>query len=562
MGNVKPNPSFRGVRESEFPIEWCPDGDEGKTWIQDSLHNPFPVTPLDFSFLEWIDGGIQDAARGFGLPVAVHDRHFNGYLYICTEISETSDPGRPWDNQEVEAKVHALSDSLETRWEIDWLPEINQHLDILESFPLADTSRAGLLDHLEGLEDKFKRIWRIHFDLYIPILSSIKRFQDLFDDLFGPGGPLIGLELLAGFENRTLQNDLEQWKLSELARNLPLVKEAFARESLASIAESLGQHQQGRQFLDRFANYLTCYGKQNDRLSICSSFWVEDPLPVWGNIKALMTTPHEGPAISQSRLVARREELIKNYRGRLEQYPVAIRNAFDHTLASAQDAMRLREDHSYPLDKRSLFVARQTVLELGRRLSLEGFIDQPEDVFYLYVNELRDCLRSARAGSVIDLIGKRKEQQRWFSAIVPPLIVGTVPEDESPMDLLSIVMQQVEGDEPMGQPSPGIWRGTPGSPGCVRGKVRVIEGLKDAAKLAPDDILVTRTTSPSWTSLFGRIGGLVTDTGGVLCHGAGVAREYGIPAVVGTKTTSTSLTDGQEIEVDGDKGEVRLIESK
>ncbi len=102
-------------------------------------------------------------------------------------------------------------------------------------------------------------------------------------------------------------------------------------------------------------------------------------------------------------------------------------------------------------------------------------------------------------------------------------------------------------------------QGTSGSPGTARGPARVVRSLAEAGRLQPGDVLVAETTAPPWTPLFATAAAIVTDTGGVLSHCAVVAREYGIPAVVGTGAATATIEDGQLIEVDGDAGLVRLI---
>ena len=102
--------------------------------------------------------------------------------------------------------------------------------------------------------------------------------------------------------------------------------------------------------------------------------------------------------------------------------------------------------------------------------------------------------------------------------------------------------------------------GNPGSPGKVQGTAKVIRSLNEADKLDKGDILVAETTAPPWTPLFATAAAIVTDTGGILSHCAVVAREYGIPAVVGTGVATSMITDGQTIEVDGDAGRVHLFD--
>ena len=116
------------------------------------------------------------------------------------------------------------------------------------------------------------------------------------------------------------------------------------------------------------------------------------------------------------------------------------------------------------------------------------------------------------------------------------------------------------GTPPQPPREPGVLEGSPGSPGVVRGPARVVRSLSEAAEIQQGEVLVAETTAPPWTPLFATAAAVVTDTGGILSHCAVVAREYGIPAVVGTGRATSLIRDGQLVEVDGDSGTVRIIE--
>jgi rifampicin phosphotransferase len=120
-------------------------------------------------------------------------------------------------------------------------------------------------------------------------------------------------------------------------------------------------------------------------------------------------------------------------------------------------------------------------------------------------------------------------------------------------------MTKFFGGPPPVQTDQAVVTGYAGSPGIARGPARVIRSLVDAARLQPGEILVTETTAPPWTPMFATAAAVVTDTGGVLSHCAVVAREYRIPAVVGTGVATSKIADGQIVEVDGDAGIVRLV---
>jgi pyruvate,water dikinase len=124
---------------------------------------------------------------------------------------------------------------------------------------------------------------------------------------------------------------------------------------------------------------------------------------------------------------------------------------------------------------------------------------------------------------------------------------------------VSVALRKFFGAPPVATDERAVIRGNPGSPGKVAGCVRVVRSLAGAGKLQPGDVLVVETTAPPWTPLFATAAAVVSDTGGILSHCAVVAREYGIPAVVGTGNATSLLVDGQLIEVDGDAGTIRIV---
>jgi rifampicin phosphotransferase len=117
------------------------------------------------------------------------------------------------------------------------------------------------------------------------------------------------------------------------------------------------------------------------------------------------------------------------------------------------------------------------------------------------------------------------------------------------------------GTPPPESADPTVLTGLRGSPGSASGVARVIRSLGDADRLGAGEVLVTETTAPPWTPLFGRAAAIVTDAGGILSHCAVVAREYGIPAVVGARAATRSIRDGQRVEVDGTRGTVRILDA-
>lgn len=189
------------------------------------------------------------------------------------------------------------------------------------------------------------------------------------------------------------------------------------------------------------------------------------------------------------------------------------------------------------------FQYKRALLEEAERLVREGVLSMPEDIYYLSLEELHDVVRTKRADE--RLIRQRQEAFRSYQALSPPRVLtsdgevlsGTYRRDHLP---------------------PGALVGLGVSAGVVEGRARVISTMAEAA-LEPGDVLVTTYTDPSWTPLFVGLRGLVTEVGGLMTHGAVIAREYGVPAVVAVERATLLIRDGQRIRVNGTDGLVELL---
>jgi pyruvate,water dikinase len=185
------------------------------------------------------------------------------------------------------------------------------------------------------------------------------------------------------------------------------------------------------------------------------------------------------------------------------------------------------------------FVYKRALLEEAGRLALR----EKEDIFYLTFPELREVVRTNRVDDA--LIARRREAFRSYQALIPPRVLTSDGE--------ALTGEYRRDDVPA-----GALAGLPVSAGSVEGRARVVLDLAQAA-LEPGDILVTAYTDPSWTPLFVAIAGLVTEVGGLMTHGAVIAREYGLPAVVGVVGATRLIADGQRIRVHGTDGYVEIL---
>jgi pyruvate,water dikinase len=189
------------------------------------------------------------------------------------------------------------------------------------------------------------------------------------------------------------------------------------------------------------------------------------------------------------------------------------------------------------------FVYKQALLAEAERLVQANVLREKEDIFYLTFEELHDVVRTNRVDD--QLIGRRKDAFRSYQALTPPRVLTSDGE--------GIAGAYRRGDLPA-----GALVGLPVSAGTVEGRARVILDMAEA-DLEPGDILVTAYTDPSWSPLFVAIGGLVTEVGGLMTHGAVIAREYGLPAVVGVEQATKLIRDGQRIRLHGTDGYVEIL---
>jgi pyruvate,water dikinase len=243
----------------------------------------------------------------------------------------------------------------------------------------------------------------------------------------------------------------------------------------------------------------------------------------------------------------------------LKGYPSNVRDEFEFLLEASAAAVVLTEDHGYWIDFQATYRVRRVIVEIGKRLAEAGTLAKAEDVFFLRRDEIAPALGASPAPDHTGLVEARRKEMERFASLKPPLFMGT-DYGPPPPDLLSTALGKFFGEPAEQDDVEDTVAGNAGSPGKVRGTARLVRSLDEADKLGVGEILVAETTSPSWTPLFATAAGIVTDTGGILSHCAVVAREYAIPAVVGTGVAMSRIRDGQTIEVDGDAGRVQLID--
>jgi rifampicin phosphotransferase len=377
----------------------------------------------------------------------------------------------------------------------------------------------------------------------------LEDLADLYESIVDDAAPGDALALIGGRadELQAVETDLEALvamirAMPELVGDIPVVDMIGMPAARPEAAEFL-------EALDAFLARHGHLGQNWDNLAEAS--WVEEPHILMAEIAKRASEPPATTAHERRvRLAERALILSARARDRLADDPDRLQT-FEETLAAAQLIGPITETHNYWIDRMVQSQVRRLAMRVGGRLARDGVVEMPIDVLYLYQAEITELLRAPanRRG----LIAERRAAHSHWSARRPPRRVGKPVQDEDGGD-----GDRFDGVR-VASTSPDEVRGTGASIGVARGPARVVHDQASFGAVQPGDIIVCPSSNPSWIPLFAIAGGLVTDTGGVLSHAGVVAREFGLPAVVGTEEGTTRIADGRLVELDGSTGVVRLL---
>jgi pyruvate,water dikinase len=325
----------------------------------------------------------------------------------------------------------------------------------------------------------------------------------------------------------------------EVVAFLQHVEDEGFLDELAKLAGGREARDAVRAFLDKYG--MRCVGE----IDITRPRWTERPatlVPViLGNIKNFQ------PGAAEQRFERGRQEAWKKEQEvleRLQALPDGERKAEEakRMIDRVRTFIGYREYPKYGMVSR-YFVYKQALLEEAERLVQAHVLREKEDIFYLTFQELHDVVRANQVDD--QLIHQRKDAFRSYQALTPPRVLTSDGE------VVAGTYRRV--DVPA-----GALVGLPVSAGTIEGRARVILDMAEA-NLEAGDILVTAYTDPSWTPVFIAIKGLVTEVGGLMTHGAVIAREYGLPAVVGVEHATRLIRDGERIRVNGTDGYIEIL---
>ena len=530
--------------EAPMPTDWTvpePTAMYVRASIVEQL--PDPLSPL---FADMIDGAVTRSLQSLfnellgeelirdddvGLPT------INGYAYYRYRRSGM------WRLMWKSPKAFRVLPSSQGRWRNYSHPKYRR---IVRDWSARDLSEMSTDELLAGVEELVAAAAEYYtaVQTIIPIAATSEVLLTRFYDAVvrGKGDPPAQVFVL-GSDSEPIRAEKSLYELATWTRSHQGLAESLlgtpSQEFLEQAAAS--DDSVWHEWHTRFQHHLGAYGHTVYNLDFMNPVPADDPAPLLETLRFFVSGKGVDPYERQRRLVVRREEAAAAVLGRLD--PVRAK-AFRRLVHWAQNVAPVREDALADVGLAWPQV-RRMLTEIGRRLQQAGVINKPDDVYWLHRSEIAEDLRS-----LADQVEQRKELWRGQRRATPPQLLPKGGWGDMWRNWMPAASEEQTGD---------VIKGIAGSAGTITAPARVLGGPQDFGQMQPGDVLVASITTPAWTSLFAMASGVVTDIGGPLSHSSIVAREYGIPAVLGTAVATRRIQSGQQIKVDGDAGTVTLL---
>ena len=530
-------------------------------WMKDTTHWSAPMTPAGASILlPAIEAGLAEVLPEFGFPLErLALRTFGHEVYTQEiEVGGKHNPGSPppwWAGAiafrlvpplrrlvQNAASARQKFESYPRAWRESRRNEWDQKIVAESKVVLTTMNDDQVLDHLRHLiDDVVVAGVLVHFKLMVPDMVAVHELAEFCEQKLG-WKTAQTLELLAGLSTTVTQP----------ANELAEIAERAGAPAVAHGLDAIRKTKAGPQ-LDA---WLARWGL---RVIDC------DPgSPTIAEFPALVLGLLRQPRMSSAAQEKTRQATVARARAGLDE---SSRAQFDTVLRVAELVHPTREENVLYTQSLPLGLVRRVLLEIGRRLAATGQLRAAEDVVFLEVSEIRDAMKRKLAGETAAArVSRRRAERAWARAHPGPAYHGPAPVAPPSARGLPAPLQRVikaflwdmRHEETVAQPpeADGTLLGVGASPGRVTGRVRVIRYESELVDFQRGEILVCPSTHSSWSVVFAQAAALVTDHGGALSHPSIVAREYGIPAVVGSGCATAKLVTGQTITVDGTTGRV------
>jgi rifampicin phosphotransferase len=531
--------------EAPMPTDWTvpePTAMYVRASIVEQL--PDPLSPL---FADMIDGAVTRSLQSLfnellnedlirdddvGLPT------INGYAYYRYGRSGM------WRLMWKSPKAFRVLPSSQGRWRSYSHPKYRR---IVRDWTGRDLSEMRTEELLAGVEELVEAAAEYYtaVQTIIPIAATSEVLFTRFYDAVvrGKDDPPAQVFVL-GSDSEPIRAEKSLYDLATWTRSHQVLAESLLGMTPQEFLEraAVSDDPVWHEWHTRFQGHLGAYGHTVYNLDFMNPVPADDPAPLLETLRFFVSGKGLDPYERQRRLAARRDEASAAVLARLD--PVRAK-AFRRLVHWAQDVAPVREDALADVGLGWPQV-RRMLAEIGRRLQEVGVINKPDDVYWLHRSEIDENLVS-----VADQVEQRKALWRGQRRATPPQLLPKGGWGDMWRNWMPAASEEQTGD---------VIKGIAGSAGTITAPARVLGGPQDFGQMQPGDVLVASITTPAWTSLFAMASAVVTDIGGPLSHSSIVAREYGIPAVLGTAVATRRIHSGQLIRVDGDAGTVSLLD--
>jgi pyruvate,water dikinase len=570
--------------DETFPVEWSSEKEKELFWVYDDLHCPKPLSPMYEDIGGWWLS-CDHMFRRFGTPFATDwiYKNVNGYLYtaaipamaglevVTQEYDLATRPIVPQDAGYA-GKIGAYLGlvlpvyglKFTEWWRIRFVPEMQRNFDYIEAMldQKDQLSLAEMAVLLEDAIDMHDRHWKIHWMLNFAQLSATLNLRAVMEKTHGKVDEVLLGRLQSSANDRNWDKIRAIWEMKEEVKADPTLSAAFQEPAATEIVPALQASDRGRRFIDE---RVVPYQKEFGWHAVWSHEFIfpsfrEDMIPVVQLVRDQYASDYDYPtkvAALRADIDAAAAEILEGLDGEaLEE----MRAANEINLRMAP----LTPDHHFYIDQGANAHVRLVLIALGEKLVATGVLDAPDDVILFRYNELREFMGSPMSEANpagIDgraIVAAARAKRAAAEKIQPRDWVGSVTASQLAFPYLNLwgfpdkfTRSQVQVH---GQVS-----GIAGSPGIVEGVARVVLSEAEFDGLMEGEILVCQMTNPAWQVLYGKIIAVVTDAGGTVSHPAVLAREYGIPAVVGTSVATSTIRTGDRLRVNGSTGLVEIL---
>jgi pyruvate,water dikinase len=564
--------------------------EENRFWFYNGMHFPEPMPAFDMITAEscYLSIGLYQG-RVFSIPtvLGIEHRVVNGYVYITA--NEVTDPATI--QQRVETFMPRIGfyyenwDTLVDRWQaavderiaelaalqVPRLPALEDEQEVIHEHRLGSNYR--LMEAYDRCIHLYNELNQLHFELLLLAYGAYLTFFQFCQGAFPDMGLQTMSRMIGGYDTTMMRPDDELKALAAKALELG-VDGAFAEgRSYEDVLVELEQSDAGRAWIADLESrkhpwFLMSTG---DGFYHHHRAWADDLRLPFAAIGGYIAQLRDGAELARPKeqLLAERDRIATEY-GELLATPEE-RTQFEQMLGLCRHVFPHAESHKFFIEHWGTSLFFNKVREVGAVLTENGFFEDAEDVFYLNIHEVREALSDAglawsggapARGTVYwpPRVARRKEILARLADWAPPPALGAVPEvinDPTVQLLWGITADRLRAWA--GGEQEGV-QGYAASPGVVEGVARVVRDVNDIGTVQQGEVLVCPVTAPSWAPVFPKISAAVSDIGGMMSHAAIIAREYGLPAVVGTGDGTKQIKTGDRVRVDGDNGTVTILD--